>query len=156
MPWSSFRILSHIGAQFEPACCCVFIPSGWFPALGCTVHPRGRRVRSPGTAGPRDTAISTSNGAPGPLEPAPEARMTPQFALLTPRFRPFVASCCLRCCDERTQAVRHNSHDPWRHCYRTQRFQKACTCSSLHPSHRYSLMVPIFSINLPVRALLGL
>jgi len=61
-----------------------------------------------------------------------------------------------RCCDERTQAVRHNSHDPWRHCYRTQRFQKACTCSSLHPSHRYSLMVPIFSINLPVRALLGL
>ena len=119
------------------------------------LHPRGRRVRSPGTAGPRDTAISTSNGAPGPLEPAPEARMTPQFALLTPRFRPFVASCCLRCCDERTQAVRHNSHNPWRHCYRTQRFQKACTRSSLHPSHRYSLMVPIFSINLPVRALHG-
>jgi len=48
-----------------------------------------------------------------------------------------------RYCHERTRPARHDSHNPWRHCYRSQRFQKACTRSSLPPSHRCSLMVPI-------------
>ena len=32
---------SHTGAQFEASRGCMFIPSGWFPGLGCTRGPAG-------------------------------------------------------------------------------------------------------------------